>query len=276
MEKISLGIKAWKQFAKKVRANQTKLLSGISGMDSLIFVTGCQRSGTTVLANVLMQSPEVADYRAGMDSELEGALILCGQRSFHMGGKRGCFQTTYLNERYREYFEAQGRFRLLFVLRNPYSVVYSMVYNWKSRLAIRNFALNELFCSCGKNGLSESELIRFRIFGAIGFSALHKACLSYVHKTSQVFELQERLGDDIMIVEYDDVIIRKEAVFLEIFSFFGLEYSPEYSSLIHSRSINKSIKLSKRENSLIQDTCWTTYENARALKNVRSKVIHFI
>jgi|LGOV01.1.fsa_nt_gb hypothetical protein len=258
-------IPTWKQFARKVRARESKLLTQVSLIDSVVFVSGCQRCGTTILTNVLVQSPEVANYQTDLDSELEGALILSGHLPLISNNKRYCFQTTYLNERYEEYFEHQGRFKLVFVIRNPYSVVYSMMYHWKRRRKLRNFALNELFCSCGKNGLSEKDLKRFNFLGSYGFSTLKKACLSYVQKTGQIFEIERKLGNDVMVVEYNDIIRKKNVMLPNLFSFFELEYDPVYGSTIDSRSLTKAKRLSERQKRMIYEVCWETYEKARSL-----------
>ncbi len=121
-------IKKWQHFAKYFRQNQANLIDNLPDYKDPILVSGCQRSGTTIIANVILNHTEVLDYRRGGDSELEGALILSGHTKFE-AGKRVCFQTTYLNERVQEYFKYKGLFKLVFVIRNPYSVVYSMCYH---------------------------------------------------------------------------------------------------------------------------------------------------
>jgi len=264
-DSMSKKITSWKQFAREVREKDGKLLARASKMDSLIFVSGCQRSGTTILSKVLMQSSEVASNKTGLDSELEGALILCGHLPLSSDDKRYCFQTTYLNERYGEYFEHLGKFKLVFVVRNPYSVVYSMMYHWKRRRKLRNFALDELFRACGKFGLSHSELKRLELFGPVCFSTLKKSCLSYVYKMRQVFDIGKKLGNDLMVVEYDDIIQEKNRMLKRVFVFLGLQFEPKYGQIIHSDSLSKADRLSKRQKMTIRQICWQTYDEVRAI-----------
>ena len=268
MQKNTLKIATWKQFSTKVRKRQQPLLLKVSEMDSLIFVTGCQRSGTTLLTKLLMQSQEIFNYQTNLDSELEGALILSGHLPHDIKKERLCFQTTYLNERYKEYFEHIGKFKLVFVIRNPYSVIYSMIYHWKQRTALRNFALNELFNSCGKNGLSKKELYRFNLFKSFGFSKLRKACLSYAQKTAHFFEIQPKIKNDIMVVEYDDIINKSNIIIPKIFSFFQLKYDNSFESIIHSLSLKKADKLSSKQKIIIYESCWKIYEKAISLKTL--------
>jgi hypothetical protein len=114
-----------------------RLLAKLDDYPDAILVAGCQRSGTTALARLLKRADGMIDHAFGHDDELDGALLLAGHATRGTEG-RHCFQTTYLNDRFREYFEHRA-FRLIWMLREPRSVVYSMLNNWKRG------ALNRLF-----------------------------------------------------------------------------------------------------------------------------------
>ncbi len=259
-------ITSWRAFDKTFRPSQERLLNRVPCLrDDLIFVAGCQRSGTTILTNVLMRSPVVNDYRTKLDSELEGALILAGALPDLPSVKRSCFQTTYLNQSYGEYFEHKGRFKLVCVVRNPFSVVYSMVYHWKRRRDLRIFALNELFNSVGKNGLKEKEKQRFEYLGAWGVSRIRKACLSYAQKTAQIFEIKLKLGDDVMVVEYDDMVQNKNRVLPQVYSFFDMAYEPSYGSIVNPDSLGKANGLCSKERRVVEETCLDIYDRAKAM-----------
>ena len=144
------AISNWKQFAKRVRKTQRPLLLKLNEFPNSILVSGCQRSGTTMLTRLITKSDDVARFSSLKDDELEGALILSGLKS-ESQPKRHCFQTTYLNECYEQYFSVNDSFKLIWVIRNPYSTVYSLVHHWK------RFALNELFQSCGVQMLTQKE-----------------------------------------------------------------------------------------------------------------------
>ena len=101
--------------------------------------------------------------------------------------------------------------------------------------------------------------------GSYGFSTLKKACLSYVQKTGQIFEIERKLGNDVMVVEYNDIIRKKNVMLPNLFSFFELEYDPVYGSTIDSRSLTKAKRLSERQKRMIYEVCWETYEKARSL-----------
>jgi len=259
-------IKNWRTFSKLVRKSSTKMLKIMDDLDNLIFVTGCQRSGTTALTNLLMRSDEVYNYISDMDSELFGALILSGKCSNNIEGKRGCFQTTYLNERYYEYFDHIGKFKLIFITRNPFSVCYSMMYNWKDKLKIRNFALNELYLYCGSKEYSEGFKHFFDKYNTIRYPALKKAVFSYVSKTKQALTLKKRLGDYCLVIDYDDMVSCRTTMLPLIFKFLNLRYEDNYYvNLLNSKSRKNADDLSEYEKNVINIICSPIYTQVKGL-----------
>ncbi len=264
-----MNITNWKQFIKIIRPGNRNLLKNIHLFcHPPLFITGCQRSGTTILEEIFLSSPEIEDYRGRyiVDSELEGALILSDNLDFKiLQKKKYCFQTTYINQNVEEYYKHIGKFKLIFILRNPYSVVYSMCYNWKSRFHFRNFALNELFENLGKQKLTTFEHVIYKTFGSLAIPKIRKACLAYVGKVGQVFDLYEKLGDNIIVVDYDDLVSNKDFYLQELFAFSGLVYNKSYGEKLSNRSIDKASKLSRSTLLQIEETCVFTYEKAKVL-----------
>ena len=78
-----------------------------------------------LVARLFKRLPCFADSSWGHNDELDGALLLAGRRERLTTG-RSCFQTTYLRERYREYFEHDG-FKLVWVVREPRAAVSSLL-----------------------------------------------------------------------------------------------------------------------------------------------------
>lgn len=252
------AVKTWKKFAQHVRSRGCNLLKGLPRYHDPVLITGCQRSGTTILSRVITQSQGMIDYRFGHDDELDAALILSKYVDYDIRNGRYCFQTTYLNECYTEYFEHEESYKIIWVLRNPYSVVYSMTHNWK------RFALNELFKSCGASLLSNEAKKRYDRFGPIAISRIYKACMAFNGKVLQLNELVTKLGENrIMVVEYDNLVTSTEQTLKGIYEFIDLEYNAEYARKIHAASLKKMNKLSKRELSMIKQYCMPVYDEAR-------------
>lgn len=256
----------WRQFIGKIRPKDSPLLIQTMGTGDLIFVTGCQRSGTTMVTDLFRLSNEIAPYQTALDSELEGALILGGYMDARPApGKRRCFQTTYLDDHFTEYFTYSDQFQLIFVVRNPVSVVYSMLHHWTRRVYLRNYALNDVFLNCGRKGLVKSELLRFRLLGSLGVSRLRKACLSYNEKTGQLFHIVSKLGERVLVVEYDTLIQNKERMLPRLFKFVDLPYAPSFADHVKAGSLRKGASLSPRKQELIREACMKTYKKAAAL-----------
>lgn len=145
MNRGARNITSWKGFARRVRSQGCQLLAHLDEFPNSVLVMACQRSGTTALARVITTSEGMTNYWFGRDDELDAALMLSGQIRY-FSTRRHCFQTTYINECYREYLEHTNGHKLIWVIRNPFSVIYSMLHNWG------RFAFNELFRACGAMG----------------------------------------------------------------------------------------------------------------------------
>lgn len=252
-------IRNWKQFARHVRSGGCNLLARLYDYPNAVLVTGCQRSGTTILARTISASEGMVDYRFGKDDELDAALILSGRVEQEAEG-RYCFQTTYLNECYPEYFDHNNGQKIIWMIRNPYSVIYSLIYHWKS------FAFDELFKSCGAQLMEDRESARFQRFGRFGIPKIRRACYSYNGKTRQLFELRKTLGSErVLVVDYDDITQRKDEWLPRIYKFIDHPYQHAYSENIHTRSVKKADRLSKKERAVIEQLCLPVYQESRTL-----------
>jgi len=251
-------ISTWPQFAHKVRKHEPKLLNQLDKYSNSILVAGCQRSGTTMLARLISNSDEVIDFRVGHDNELDAALILSGRKDAEQSG-RHCFQTTYLNENYKEYFEHTENSKMIWVVRNPYSVVYSLLYHW------RRFAFKELFQACGSSLLGDEFKKRSDTFGYWSVPKIIRACLSYNGKSSQLFDLVKHFDDEhLLVIDYDNLISNKETAVEAIFNFLDLPFNHNTTQSIRSGSVQKEQHLSAKERKVIREISYPVYENVRS------------
>ena len=256
-----IPITTWQQFTRLVRSNGLKLLRKLDAFPNSILVTGCQRSGTTMLARIITQSAGMTNYWFGKDDELDAALILSGYAE-HSPHGRYCFQTTYLDECYHEYYEHHGQFKIIWVIRNPYSVVTSLMYNW------RPSALTGTFSKCGANELHGIEKGLYVIGGGKWVSRPRQASLLYKAKTLQLIELVEKLGPDrIFVVDYDDLVLDSDTILRQVYQFVDLDYDPAYARQIHNKSIGKKSRLSEREMLTVKNIAEPVYRKAQLLKS---------
>jgi hypothetical protein len=255
-------IDSWATFHSVVKQPNRPLLATIDDYADPIFVAGCQRSGTTALARLLKRAHGMVDHAFGHDDELDGALLLSGHATRDTAG-RFCFQTTYLNDRFSEYFEHSG-FRLIWMLREPRSVVYSMLHNW------RRGALNRLFDACGAEVLAQ-RAPQPKVRALLGPSRLDKACASYVAKTAQTFELRARLGSRIAVVDYGELVANKHELLPQLCAFAGVAYDPRLADKLHARSVGKRDRLGTRAGEYVDSFCAEVYARALEQRTIGAK-----
>ncbi len=249
----------WAEFHRVVKQPGKELLENLDefGTDNIL-VAGCQRSGTTAVTQVLGRAREMANYAFGDDSELDGALLLAGRVARFTGG-RHCFQTTYLNDRFPEYLLHRS-FRLIWLVREPRSVVYSMLHNW------RRAALNRLYAACGSTTLDRVRKGAW-VFGRWrGPSRLEKACASYIAKSEQAVLLHRQLGERMLIVDYDEVVSNPEPALREICEFIDLPFDRCLLGHLHAKSLQRGNRLSPWEAYRVDGVCMDAYRSVWALR----------
>ena len=258
---MSARIRRWPQFARRIRPGNEQLLQDLPRYPGSIFVAGCQRSGGTMLARELNRHPDVLDCFWSRDAELDAALILSGTEPVEPppAGKRYCFQTTYLNDRWVEYAPNAEHFHLIWLIRNPYSVVYSMLYNW------RRFALNEVFDQCGVDHLPEALARRRKRWGRLGVAPLDRAAMAYLGKLEQCRAMLEQLPQDrFTTLQYETLVTEKAAMTAQVYAFAGLAPLTVADTEISTRSLGKADKLRDAERARVTELCGAAYESLLA------------
>lgn len=262
MEPITPHVTSWKQFAYRVRARQERLLTELHRFPGAILVTGCQRSGGTMLSRLLTGADGMTRFWFGRDEELDAAQILAGVVDYR-GTGRHCFQTTYLNERWREYLAQPAPFQMVWTLRNPQSVVYSMVCNWK------RFALDELFLACGYAEMEADDRVRFLRWGLWGIPPLRRAAYAYRGKVAQLHALRAQLPTgSLTVLEYDRLVREKERWLPALFDRLELPYAARHADAVSDRSLGKREALSSTERAEVDRLCGPAYEAAAAYVNL--------
>lgn len=258
------SITSWKKFRQTVRASGNPLLAALSQFPDSILVTGCQRSGTTIISRIIAGAEGIRRYAYTKDDELDAALILSGQIKDLPRG-RYCFQTTYMYDSHDEYAKCMTEQKMLWVLRNPYSVVYSMLHNWKRS------ALNELFMGCGIRRMNEPYRYRLQLYGIVGVPPLLRACLSYQSKLDELFWLRQALPESsLIVVDYDELVGDTHELLAAICQRLNIVYRHEYGMRLHDASRRKADQLSGYERELIDRICLPAYKHAQHALSIRS------
>ena len=225
----------WEKFREVTRSPNCRFLTQLDRFHNSVLISGCQRSGTTMLTSLISKSEGMVKYFDGEDGELKGALILLGLVQHEPMG-RYCFQTTYLDNAYHEYFNYIGRYKLIWLLRNPYSTIYSLLYNWP------NYALYETFETIILPSLGPLEKLYYYMFGKLKSYRLRIACSIYNYKIQQIPLIRSRLNDSsFAVVDYDDFVEHKDAVLPMIYGFINLPYSSIYADRVHMDRVFRNV-----------------------------------
>lgn len=256
----------WLFFDWLVRSSKTSLLKRLTDFQNPVLVGGCQRSGTTAVTQVLSSAGEISTFRIGIDNELDGALILAGASDFEPNkSSRYCFQVTYLNDSLLELCEVREVFKMVWVIRNPWSVVYSMLHNWRAS------ALEQLYRSCVANQSAYTDGRLHLLAGANrARRRLIKACICYCVRSSQLFELAgNQTNGQLLVFDYDLLVSEPNRILPEVFRFAELTFEESQIGMLHPKSLTKaSESFSSTERQLIEEICYPTYSRCLELTSI--------
>jgi hypothetical protein len=236
------AISSWSDFYSAV--GDQPFLAKLDDYPDALLTAGCDWSATTAIARLFKRLPPFADSSWGHDDELDGALLLAGRRERRAAG-RNCFQTTYLLDRYREYF-VHDDFKLVWIVREPRATVRSLLASRGRALPARN--------ALGLSGKSA---------GGPGASRLEKACAAYLASIRQTTELKERLGERLAIVDYDELAADRNRLLPALCRFAGVRCDVQVLRHLHGKSVRKG-SLAGFEAAIVDQLALPAYRRARA------------
>jgi hypothetical protein len=237
------GITSWADFYAALA--DRPLLGKLDDFPDALLIAGCDGSATTAVTHMFQRLPCFTDSSWSHDDELDGALLLAGERPCP-GGGRHCFQTTYMRERYREYFRHE-RFKLVWIIREPRAAVHSLLANRTRRLPPRTAV-----------GLSGKSI------AGQGASRLEKACATYVASIRQTLELKERLGERVAVVDYDELAAHRNRLLPALCRFASVPFDTPLLHHLHGKSVRKGVRPSW-EAAIIEQLALPAYRRARSV-----------
>ena len=250
------AVGSWTEFEELVAATGRPLLARLDTYEDALLVAGCAWSGDTAIARLVKRTDGIADHGFGHDDELDGALLLAGHVD-RFDARRHCFQTTYLGDRFDEYFEHDD-FRLIWILREPSTVICAMFNSWKRA------ALDRLLPAGGGPPYPESGA-RAPLAGA---SRLDKACAAYVENVARTAEIATRLGSRAVIVDYDELAAGRARLLPKLCALAGLEFDRHLLSHLHGKSVHKGHTLAAWEAARVEELAASAYRHARTFRTI--------
>lgn len=256
--------RSWPRFHDGPRQEPQPLLRALARYPDCVLVAGCQRSGTTMLTRLIAGAQGFRPLKLTHDDELDAALALAGYVDLPHG-TRYCLQTTYLNERYEEYSRLGPQHRLLWVIRNPHSVVHSMVHNW------RRWALDELYHATRADALAYEPRLERTSRWPLWVSRVDMACSAYVGKSSQILKISRMVPPgQLLMVEYDEMVQAPSRWLPVIFGFIGAPYDSACAAAIRSDSVTKAQRSSETVRAKLEALAMPTYRECLRLRDERA------
>ena len=219
------------------------VLARLDDYPDALLIAGCDSSAATAITRLFQRLPCFADSSWDHDDELDGALLLAGLQDGPTEG-RHCFQTSFVRERYREYF-AHDNYRLIWILREPRAAVRSLLGLRQGTLP-RRTALG----LAPKSG------------GGPSASRLEKACATYLATIRQTAELRERLGERIAVIDYDDLARDRARALPALCRFASVGCDSRVLRHLHGKSVRKGA-LASWEGAIVDELALPAYRRAR-------------
>ena len=236
------GITSWAGYYADL-ADQP-FLAKLDDYPDALLIAGCDWSATTAVTRMFKRLPCFTDSSWGHDDELDGALLLAGHRP-RAPGRRHCFQTTYVRDRYTEYF-AHDRFKLVWIVREPRAAVRSLLESRDRALPART-----VLGLAGKSPLGQ------------GASRLEKACAAYLASIRQTLELKERLGDRVAVIDYDELAADRGRLLPALCRFASVGCDAYVMRHLHGKSVRKGA-LASWEGAIVDQLALPAYKRARS------------
>jgi hypothetical protein len=208
-----------------------------------LLIAGCDWPAVTAITRLFKRLPGFADSSWEHDDELDGALLLGGLQEGPTDG-RHCFQTSFVRERYREYFAHDG-YRLVWIVREPRAAVRSLL-GVRQRALPRRTAL----------GLAPKSA------AGQGASRLEKACATYVATIRQTIELKDQLRERMAVVDYDELARDRARLLPALCRFAAVACDSRALRHLHGKSVRPPA-LATWEASIIDELALPAYRRAR-------------
>ena len=205
-------------------------------------IDGCDWSATTAVTRLFKRLPYFADSSSGHDDELDGALLLSGLR-----GKR-----------------------------RPDAIAFRPVTSVRASVNISLTRTSGSYGSCASRELlsprcsaTEGKLYRAAPPGdwpaspaAMAHRVSRKPAQRYLASIRQTLELEERLGERIAIVDYDELAAERAQLLPALCRFASVPFDNHLLRHLHGKSVRKGV-LASWEAMVIDQLTLPAYRRAR-------------
>ncbi len=213
---------------------------------TVVFVAGCQRSGTTMLGRILGQSMEIdhfpeTDRRAFRPILIRGAEVL-NRLISESTARCVLFKPISDSQRIADLLGEHPGSKALWVYRQYSDVANSAVVLWGDHFLQVMQGIAEGTGDWGWREERISEDCRGVIQSLVkpGLNVWDASALFWYMRNRIFFDQELDKRRDILPVKYEALVQRPAEEFERIYRFMGVEFQPETVATVHPRSVGKS------------------------------------
>ncbi len=240
------AIRNARRIAKVARRLTLNALSGGAPNTRVIFIMGCQRSGTRVPLFVLESAPNILTYGEGAHRFFRG-IRLKSEETLDQLFRRCVFPLLVLkplcdSHRARQLLERFAGSRVIWIFRGYQDTVNSSSLKWSSgSIVVEQIVNGRLQRNDWRaGGLTEDAIEVARRLYRPGLSLHHANAILWYLRNRLVLDLDLFNCPEALIVKYEDLSTNPGAHFQRVFDFIGERLRPEYLTKIHSNAVRRS------------------------------------
>jgi Sulfotransferase domain len=227
---------------------------GIAGsrQKCAIFVVGCQRSGTTMLLNVLGKYAECRIYNEGKNNPAYDYYRLRSNETLrHLIQKSDkptvVFKPVLDSQHTDRLLDLYPNAKAIWMYRDYRDVINSSVKKWQGdqkdimygiAAGIQRDPKHHQYAISDR--MSDRTVHLVRKLGNSGMSPEEGAALLWYVRNLLYFDLSLEKDPRVLLVRYEDLVTRPQQYFPRIFSFIGCHFDQKYVGDIFDTSVKKN------------------------------------
>ena len=214
-----------------------------------VWVVGCQRSGTTMLLNVLGRSPEVCIYQESNRKAFDEYRRLWAddtvQRLIRESRKRiVAFKPLNDSQHTDRLLKLHLNAKAIWVYRRYQDTVNSAIKKWGAVWEEIMYGISKgYYKKPGRRAIGErmspQTVALVKKFCSKDLSAEDGAALLWYVRNSIYFDLNFQNNPKVLLCKYEDLVTKPEQHFQRIFDFLGCDFSHKFIDDVHASSIRK-------------------------------------
>jgi Sulfotransferase domain len=233
-----------------------EILAGRMGIlgnrqQSTVFVVGCQRSGTTMLINVLGKSAKCRIYNEGKNNPAyDDYRLRSNERLKHLIKKSGRRIVVF-----KPVLDSQHTDRLLGLYPNAKAIWIYRHYRDVANSSVKKWQGDQKEIMCGIAGIrkdpkhhqdaiaermSQRTVDIVRGLCNLAMSPEDGAALLWYVRNLIYFDLGLEKDQRVLLVRYEDLVTKPEHYFARIFGFIGCYFDDKYVGDIFDTSVNRN------------------------------------